>query len=303
MRTGFTNNSVFITNFAPLLNFLPNSSLSEIFYLYKKTHSKINSPKTFDIESRALNLLFHYTKKTHLQEFSKLDVLNFINERLVDGHSPTYINIHLRALRTIFNFAIENKLITLNPFSKMKAKCSDKKPVYMKKEEIAKFLSVAPEWLKDVVQFDIYTGLRRAELVNLRWCDYNEELKTITIESHDNFTTKHGKARTISLHSEAINIIQKQNKNCKYIFNKNGIKLSEDNITHKFYKYRIKAGLNKDLHFHSLRHTFASYLAMAGVPIFMIKEFLGHSTIKMTEVYAHLEPNKLHTEVEKISIL
>ena len=60
-------------------------------------------------------------------------------------------------------------------------------------------------------------------------------------------------------------------------------------------------GLNERLNFHSLRHTFATHLLQAGIPIYEVSKLLGHSSVKVTEVYSHHIPNQMHSSVEKIA--
>ena len=60
------------------------------------------------------------------------------------------------------------------------------------------------------------------------------------------------------------------------------------------------AGMDKSIHFHSLRHSFASNLAQQGVSLYVIKELLGHSSVSTTEIYSHLN---LETLKDAISVL
>ena len=84
----------------------------------------------------------------------------------------------------------------------------------------------------------------------------------------------------------------------------NDRQLRADWVAHLFKRYVRKANLsNLDIHFHSLRHTFASWLVQDGTSIYIIKDFLGHSDVKTTAVYSHLQPTQLHSEVNKISIV
>ena len=68
--------------------------------------------------------------------------------------------------------------------------------------------------------------------------------------------------------------------------------------THKLKKYIKLAGLNPKLNFHSLRHTFASWLVQKGVDLYIVKELLGHTSITTTEIYAHLKKDNLHDAVK-----
>lgn len=76
--------------------------------------------------------------------------------------------------------------------------------------------------------------------------------------------------------------------------------IKQDWIVHNFKKYVLKANINPKLHFHSLRHTFASWLVQAGVSIYKVSKLLGHSDVKTTEIYSHLRIEDLRNSVEKL---
>ncbi len=61
-----------------------------------------------------------------------------------------------------------------------------------------------------------------------------------------------------------------------------------------------KSGLPEDLHFHSRRHSFATFLVQAGVSLYEVQQLLGHSSISTTQIYAHLAASELHGAVNKI---
>ena len=76
--------------------------------------------------------------------------------------------------------------------------------------------------------------------------------------------------------------------------------MNQQFISHKIKKIIKQAGINQQLNFHSLRHTFASWLVQAGVSIYEVSKLLGHSNIRTTEIYAHLEIGNLHEAVKKL---
>ena len=88
------------------------------------------------------------------------------------------------------------------------------------------------------------------------------------------------------------------------VFTLNGREVYPNWISAKMKQYVVDAsiGLPKKLHFHSLRHTFASWLVQDGVSIYAVKELLGHSDVKTTQVYSHLQPEQMHNEVNRIHI-
>ena len=86
------------------------------------------------------------------------------------------------------------------------------------------------------------------------------------------------------------------------MFHFNQRKGSRSYIDHKFSDYRRAAGLQEDVTFHSLRHTFATWLVQRGVSIFEVQKLLGHSDIKVTQIYSHLAASELHWAVNRINV-
>jgi site-specific recombinase XerD len=81
---------------------------------------------------------------------------------------------------------------------------------------------------------------------------------------------------------------------------KDGSKYCGNYVSRKFKGACIAAGIEKEIHFHSLRHSFASNLVQNGVPLYTIKELLGHSSISTTEIYSHLNMDSLREAVKKL---
>jgi len=216
------------------------------------------------------------------------------------------VNIELRTLRAFFNTAVRWKLLGINPFQIQLVKVPERRPTFLTKQEFQKLQSIIKEhWLKEVIIFAVTTGLRRGELVNLKWGSVDINRKLIYVESTPTFRTKSGRMRVIPLSDTAFYLLQtKQGKDTsEYVFSMNGEKIHANWITHLFKRYvRAAKFSNQNIHFHSLRHSFASWLAQDGTSVYVIKDLLGHSDVKTTQIYSHLQPEILHSEVNKISI-
>ena len=78
--------------------------------------------------------------------------------------------------------------------------------------------------------------------------------------------------------------------------------MTKEYISKNFKRYAVLAGLDDKVHFHSLRHSFASLLVQAGVSLYEVQRLLGHSSPTVTQVYSHLQPDQMHETVNKISI-
>jgi len=115
---------------------------------------------------------------------------------------------------------------------------------------------------------------------------------------HNTHITKSKKIRTIPLNRTALEIIVRRSKSSGIIFTLQGKPIKQDTFVHIFKRFVRAVDINQKLSFHSLRHTFASWLVQRGVSIFQISKLLGHADIKTTEIYAHLRQDDLKKSVE-----
>ena len=219
---------------------------------------------------------------------------------------PRSVNRELQALRSLMYLAVRWEYLKQNPFSNVKmCRVPESKPKFLNRTQAVHFINVITEgWLRDLVFFAINTGLRRAEITHLTWDKVDFENRILIIQSDANFKTKAGKSRIVPMNKGVYDLLDGYNAIRKYdlVFNFEGKKIREDRLTKGFKRFLKFAELDTSLTFHHLRHTFASLLVQDGVSIYEVQKLLGHSTITVTEIYAHLQPNTLHKAVEKISL-
>jgi integrase len=146
------------------------------------------------------------------------------------------------------------------------------------------------------------TGLRRGELLSLRWRNVDLAGKLLTVTAA---TAKSRKTRRIPLNDEALSILQgwkeqaKSNAPSDLVFPRvGGARMTRIDTAWGSLMKRAKIS---DFRFHDCRHHFASKLVQAGVNLYTVKELLGHSELAMTERYAHLAPGNLRAAVDKVS--
>ncbi|MCF8432717.1 MAG: site-specific integrase, partial [Melioribacteraceae bacterium] len=148
-----------------------------------------------------------------------------------------------------------------------------------------------------------YTGMRLGEIVNMRRNWINFEENTITIISDYGFSSKSKKERKIPIHNNILEILVSNTNNIQmkdFVFRKglkNGYK--KDNVSKKFKKIVRSCGLNDKIHFHSLRHSFASILVQKGISLYVVKELLGHENLSTTQVYSHLQISNLNEAIQQ----
>ena len=164
---------------------------------------------------------------------------------------------------------------------------------YLDKEQITKFIDACSPHLKPIVLVALHTGMRKSEILELKWNEVDLTQGIIYI-----LQPKSGERREVWLNEVAKKALGglKRHPRSPYVFyNKNG--KAYYNVRKSFDAALKKCGII-DFRFHDLRHTFASQLAMAGVDFITLKELLGHKTIEMTQRYAHLSPGHKRTAVE-----
>ena len=192
-----------------------------------------------------------------------------------------------------------------NPFRTVKLiRITQKATSSLTKEQYPLLISTVQEpWFRDIVNFDILTGLRLGELVNLRWSDVDLDKGLITIQSTANYHVKHGKMRVLPLHPEAEAILSRKERVGEWVFvTDDGTRPRLEFISKKFKAYVRAAGLSEELHFHSLRATFASWCANSGVSMYTLQNLMGHSSIAMPESYATPDQKSARIELAKISL-
>lgn len=221
--------------------------------------------------------------------------------------SPVTVNIELRMLKAAFGTAKRWKMTAINPFADVSfARVAEMAPLSLNSYEFEKLFAVIREgWFRELVQVAVLTGLRRGELLNLRWSDVDLPGRLLTVETNPTWKTKNGRRRVIPLNETAALVLKSRfgKSASEYVFTLNDAMLSQSRVSHTFKRYVREAKLeNSRLRFHSLRHTFATWLTQSGVPIHEVQKLLGHSSVRVTEIYSHLVAGELHTAVNKIKL-
>jgi integrase len=219
--------------------------------------------------------------------------------------SPVSVNIELRALRAAMSTAKRWRLVAVTPEVSL-ARVPEQAPLSLSREEFQRLLSLIREnWFRELILFAVCTGLRQAEILNLRWADIDLDRRLVSIESRPTWKTKMGKRRVVPLSETAhVLLCAKLGKSLsEYVFTLNDQKISGGYVSHKFKRYIRAANLsNQRLRFHSLRHSFATWLVQDGVPLAEIQKLLGHSSVQVTEKYSHLAGSELHSAVNRLHV-
>jgi len=213
---------------------------------------------------------------------------------------PATINRELACLRALFSYAENQNLIAYNPIKRLTMlKEHNKRLRYLTIEEIERLLkAIDLEYLRVIVIIALGTGMRRGEILQLKWKYINFEEQYIEV-GVDERATKSGKRRIVPIDDYVVEVLRNWKSDSEYLFCKDDRPLQE---VKKSFKGALKKAGIKDFTFHDLRHTFASHAVMNGMDLYTLQKILGHSSIEMTKRYSHLSKNHLKKSVKQGSI-
>lgn len=162
-----------------------------------------------------------------------------------------------------------------------------------------------------MVKVAVLSGLRLGELLSLRWQDIDLDQGELHVKNSKDFTTKSKRNRVIPMNTDlqALLVDWREESGAEFplVFHREGgLRWRVYTVSLRFKQAVKRSGLPseriKALHFHSLRHTFATWLLQRSVPIYTVSRLLGHASVKTTEIYSHAVPNNFRGDVEKISL-
>ncbi|MBI5646570.1 MAG: tyrosine-type recombinase/integrase [Ignavibacteriae bacterium] len=111
------------------------------------------------------------------------------------------------------------------------------------------------------------------------------------------------KNRTIPMHEAVAELLTGTDRTSSFVFaDIDGQRLKDFFVTKQVKSYIKKSGVNPKLHFHSFRHTGATWMVQAGISIYTVSKILGHSSVSTTHIYAHWSPDQFHSAVNSIRL-
>lgn len=281
---------------------LPITSFIQRYTEYSEINHAINTTERIKV---ILEHFLGFVGDKMMNRITAQDIEEYKISRIKKGISPVTMNIELRTLKAFFGIAYKWQIIDRNPFENIGfMKLPEEKPEYFDKEQVKAILTaMGSRWLRDMTILSLTTGLRRAELVNLRWTDVDFTKSILHVRNSDSFTTKSRKERAIPLNTMALRVLKGQPPRSVYVFTKSdGTQYSKSYVSQHFKKAVRESKLDDRYSFHSLRHTFATNLLKAGVGVVEVQRLLGHSNISVTMGYSHIISAELTDAVNRIEM-
>jgi integrase len=231
-----------------------------------------------------------------LMDITVRDIERYKALKVADKLSPKTVNLHLTTLRKLFQCAVDWGIVENNPVARV-AKLKDRKDKwsFLNFEEADKFMAAVPRHWKPLFLCALRTGMRQGEILGLRWQDVDFSRRMLRVENSlykdKLLPTKSYGRRDIRMSTDLLEaLLPLRNNGSDYVF-----PAQDGGPLHRKTLNRPLASANKGLatksiRFHDLRHTAASHMVMAGVPIKIVQEILGHSSLQMVLRYAHVTP-------------
>ena len=245
-----------------------------------------------------------------MEEFNVHDPSEIQYENLIDffkalkdtGLNSRSAARYYSSLKGFFNYLLANKYITSNPIEKVSLpKLAKNLPSVLSINEVDSILS-KPDienklGLRDKAVLETFyaCGVRVSELINLKLSDLFLDEEIIRVFG------KGSKERLVPIGSSAINwikeyliksrpLLEKKLKSGNFLFLNNlGTKLSRMGVWKIVDRYVREAGIQKEVHPHTFRHSFATHLLEGGADLRAVQEMLGHSDISTTQIYTHID--------------
>ena len=260
------------------------------------------------------------TLRNHVAPFFGKQRLDQITTRQIDafkakqvgkGLKVTTINQHLKLLRRVLRFAHSWGVLTDVPAVRMFPTPSADAFDWLRPAEAGRLLDVAEamnqRWFT-VFLLALRTGMRKGEIFALHWSAVDFDRRRVTVEFStwrgQLSTPKTGKTRVIPMSADLVDALRawRLKSSGELVFpDRDGRSVLRDPMSanRALHRALTRAGL-RHVRFHDLRHTFASHLLLRGMSLKIVQVLLGHSSVTMTEKYAHVADEQLVTAVEAL---
>ena len=240
-------------------------------------------------------------------ELSRDDLLDYLDSMRTDGMECTTITRHLVSLKMLYRFLAAEGIVPVDITAVMDSPRMWRiLPEFLTVSEVGKLLEAfdpAGDPLevrnRTILEVLYASGLRASELVTLTLnaIDFDNELIRVTGKGNKTRLVPIGKPALKMLHrylSSARNdLCGNDNRTALVFLSHNGRKLDRERIWQLVKEAARRSGINRSIHPHTLRHSFASHLLANGADLRVIQDMLGHANIATTEIYTHVDTSRL----------
>ena len=273
-------------------------------YLTAEKHSSPNTVSSYLRDVSQFNVYLRKTQNCGLQSAKSEMVQDYIDWITEHGKSASSATRFLASVKSFYNYMLYVDAVKSNPTKGVSSvKVERKYPEVLTSKEVELFLEqpqcVDAKGYRDHAMLELLyaTGIRVSELISLNLDDVNLAAGFIHCESK-------GRERIIPLYHTAVKALQDYIRSIRpqiivdsdeeaLFVNMNGERMSRQGFWKIIKYYQEKAGIQKDITPHTLRHSFAVHLLENGADLRSIQEMLGHADISSTQIYTHVIKKQL----------
>lgn len=281
----------------------PPRSFNEVMLPYLRNASQ--HQRSYETTTNRVKALREHFTGATMNDLAGKDIRAYMDRRMADGVSAATINRELAALSAAINWCnVEYEWGLPNPVKGRKLKEPEGRVRWLTRAEVESLCRAARAQkfgllLESFIRLAVNTGCRKEEMLGLEWRRVDFANGLIYLEG---VHTKAGKRRSIPLNEGSIDALKQmmafRAEHCPstpWVFARgNGERVLC--MRTGFARACKKVGI-EDFKIHDLRHTCAAHLISAGVALAEVRDLLGHSTVMMTERYAHLAPARVRDAV------
>lgn len=278
----------------------------DLFALYMDLYSKKHK-RSWKYDEREVNKFLGHWFKRKISEI-KNQAIRLLHEKIRDKNGLYQANRLLERIRAIYNKAIEWGYKGENPANNIKKFKETSRDRFIQPDELPKIFRALEneenEVTRDYIYISLYTGARKANVLEMRWDEINFTTKEWRIPK-----TKNGDAVSLPLIKEAIEILKERKKqNAKtelealqqeYVFPSVTSKSGHLTDPKKAWHRILKEAQVKDLRLHDIRRTLGSYQAITGASLPIIGKSLGHKSSQATQIYSRMNLDPVRQSIEK----
>ena len=274
------------------------------YLAYLKLEKNLSDNTIFSYRND-LSSFLHFLVEHNIDDPSRIEsrtLIKFFTNLEKAGLTSSSAARYYSSLKGYLNYLLNNNYIKSNPIEKVSSpKLAKTLPGVLSVAEIEKILSLPDTSVtlgirdKTILEVFYACGLRISELISLKLSDLFLSEEMIRVFG------KGSKERIVPIGSSAINWIQtyltnsrpllsKTTKSENYLFlNNRGTRLSRMGVWKLVDRYVRKSGIEKPIHPHTFRHSFATHLIEGGADLRSVQEMLGHADISTTQIYTHID--------------
>jgi len=280
-------------------------------HLTKVKKASNNTVSSYMRDIRQFSAWILQTEGISLLEASQLNISDYLEFLKQQGKSGATASRTLASLKNFYSYAVSTGFLEASPITAdIHVERGEKKlPQILTGREVELLLaqpsSADPKGLRDKAMLEVMyaTGMRVTELIDLNVEDVNLELgvvKCISNKKNRSIPLYPAALKSLGLYMRDVRMGMVSDPAERALFvNEGGVRMSRQGFWKILKHYQVKAGIEKEITPHTLRHSFAVHLLENGADLGSLQELMGHSDISSTQMYTHMINQKLKTVYEK----